>query len=145
MFLVNTPSVRDPAMRPAPGAHVLSLEVLWTPYALRGGWAGSAEPWRWLERLASACEPGLLDSVRAWRAMAPPDYEREFSMDRGYAPSFPGGVMAALTGRQPELSRYWTPVRGLYLTGAATFPGAGVWGASGRNAARVVLAARAGP
>jgi phytoene dehydrogenase-like protein len=142
MFLLNTPSVLDPSMRPAPGAHVLSLEVLWTPYALRGGWPGSAEPWSWLERLAALCEPGLLDSVRAWRAMTPPDYEREFIMARGYAPSFPGGVVGALAGRQPELSRYRTPVRGLYLTGAATFPGAGVWGASGRNAARVVLAAR---
>jgi phytoene dehydrogenase-like protein len=141
MLLLNTPSVVDPSMRPAPDAHVLSLEVLWTPYALRGGWAGSAEPWSWLERLATLCEPGLLDSVRAWRVMTPPDYEREFGLDRGYAPSFPGGVAAALTGQQPELSRYRTPVRGLYLTGAATFPGAGVWGASGRNAARVVLAA----
>ena len=28
---------------------------------------------------------------------------------------------------------------GLFLTGAATFPGAGVWGASGRNCAGVVL------
>jgi phytoene dehydrogenase-like protein len=140
MFLLNTPSVLDPSMRPAPDAHVLSLEVLWTPYTLRGGWEGSAEPWSWLERLAGLCEPGLLDSVRAWRAMTPPDYEREFAMARGYAPSFSGGVVAALTGRQPELSRYRTPVRGLYLTGAATFPGAGVWGASGRNAARVVLA-----
>jgi phytoene dehydrogenase-like protein len=120
---------------------VLSLEVLWTPYALRGGWARSPEPWRWLEQLATSCEPGLLDSVRDWRAMTPPDYEREFSMTRGYAPSFPGGVVAALTARQPELSRYRTPVRGLYLTGAGTFPGAGVWGASGRNTASVVLAA----
>jgi phytoene dehydrogenase-like protein len=120
---------------------VLSLEVLWTPYALRGGWPGSAEPWSWLERLAELCQPGLLGSVRAWRAMTPPDYEREFALPRGYAPSFPGGVVAALAGRQPELSRYRTPVQGLYLTGAGTFPGAGVWGASGRNAARVVLAA----
>jgi phytoene dehydrogenase-like protein len=30
-------------------------------------------------------------------------------------------------------------VKGLYITGAATFPGAGVWGASGRNAAMTVL------
>jgi phytoene dehydrogenase-like protein len=140
MFLINTPSVRDPSMRPANGAHILSVEVLWTPYSLRGGWAGSPEPWRWLERLATLCEPGLLDSVRDWRVMTPPDYEREFSMARGYAPSFPGGVVAALTARQPELSRYRTPVRGLYLTGAGTFPGAGVWGASGRNTAGVVLA-----
>jgi phytoene dehydrogenase-like protein len=140
MFLLNTPSVRDASMRPGPDSHVLSLEVLWTPYALRGGWARSAEPWSWLERLAALCEPGLLESVRGWRAMTPPDYEREFSMPRGYAPSFPGGVVAALTGRQPELSRYRTPVAGLYLTGAGTFPGAGVWGASGRNTAAVVLA-----
>lgn len=140
MFLLNTPSVRDPSMRPGPGRHVLSLEVLWTPYALAGGWTGSAQPWSWLERLAGLCEPGLLGSVQAWRAMTPPDYESEFGLDRGYAPSFPGGVVAALTGRQPELSRYRTPVAGLYLTGAATFPGAGVWGASGRNAAAVVLA-----
>jgi phytoene dehydrogenase-like protein len=140
MFLLNIPSVLDETMRPAADTHVLSLEVLWTPYALRGGWEGSAEPWRWLERLATLCEPGLLDSVRDWRAMTPPDYEREFSMARGYAPSFPGGVVAALTARQPELSRYRTPVRGLYLTGAGTFPGAGVWGASGRNTASVVLA-----
>jgi phytoene dehydrogenase-like protein len=27
----------------------------------------------------------------------------------------------------------------LYLTGAATFPGAGVWGASGRNAALTII------
>ena len=140
MFLLNTPSALDETMRPAPGSHVLSLEVLWTPYALRGGWATSKEPWSWLERLATLCEPGLLESVRDWRVMTPPDYEREFSMTRGYAPSFPGGVVAALTARQPELSRYRTPVHGLYLTGAGTFPGAGVWGASGRNTAAAVLA-----
>jgi phytoene dehydrogenase-like protein len=141
MFLLNTPSVLDPTMRPDPDSHVLSLEVLWTPYALHGGWTGSSEPWSWLERLATLCEPGLLESVRTWRAMTPPDYERDFSLARGYAPSFPGGVVAALTARQPELSRYRTPVRGLFLTGAATFPGAGVWGASGRNTATAVLAA----
>jgi phytoene dehydrogenase-like protein len=62
-------------------------------------------------------------------------------MPRGYAPSFPGGVVAALDARQPELSRYRTPITGLYLTGAGTFPGAGVWGVSGRNAASAVLRA----
>jgi phytoene dehydrogenase-like protein len=141
MFLLNTPSVLDSSMRPGPDSHVLSLEVLWTPYALRDGWPGSKEPWSWLERLATLCEPGLLESVRDWRTMTPPDYDREFSLARGYAPSFPGGVVAALTARQPELSRYRTPVTGLYLTGAATFPGAGVWGASGRNTATAVLTA----
>jgi phytoene dehydrogenase-like protein len=139
MFLLNTPSVLDESMRPTPDTHLLSLEVLWTPYQLRGGWDGSAQPYEWIERLATLAAPGLLDGVRDWRVMTPPDYEREFSLARGYAPSFPGGVVAALLGRERELSRYRTRVEGLFLTGAGTFPGAGVWGASGRNAAAAVL------
>ena len=39
----------------------------------------------------------------------------------------------------PELSGYRTPVEGLYLTGACTFPGGSISGAPGRNAAQVVL------
>jgi phytoene dehydrogenase-like protein len=39
----------------------------------------------------------------------------------------------------PELARYRTPVRGLYLTGASTHPGGGVFGASGYNTARTVI------
>ena len=71
--------------------------------------------------------------------MTPDVYERDFFMPRGYATSFAGGPLAALRGKDRELTRYETPVKGLFLTGAATFPGAGVWGASGRNAARVIL------
>src|SRR5690606_38467894 len=35
-MMVNVPSVLDPDMQPHPGQHVLSLEVLFTPYALQG-------------------------------------------------------------------------------------------------------------
>ena len=54
-FLVNVPTVLDRTMAPAehPDRHVLSLEVLYTPYRLTGGWPGSTEPARWLELLAS--------------------------------------------------------------------------------------------
>jgi phytoene dehydrogenase-like protein len=51
--------------------------------------------------------------------------------------------LAAFHNPNPELTRYETAVGGLYLTGAATFPGAGVWGASGRNCAAVILEPRA--
>jgi len=34
---------------------------------------------------------------------------------------------------------YRAPLRALYLTGASTHPGGGIMGASGRNAARVLL------
>jgi phytoene dehydrogenase-like protein len=140
IFLVNVPSVADAAMRAPGGGHVFSLEALFTPYALTGGWPNATEPQRWLEAYASKVQPGFLDGVQAMRAMTPDVYERDFSLPRGYAQSFSGGPLAALLGRDPELTRYRAPLHGLYLTGAATFPGAGVWGAAGRNAAGVVLA-----
>jgi phytoene dehydrogenase-like protein len=138
IFFVNIPSVLDPSMRVADG-HVFSLEVLYTPYATPGGWTASTEPERWLELYASLVQPGFIDHVRRWRVMTPESYESDFSMRRGHATSFAGGPLAAFLGRQPELTRYETPIAGLYLTGAATFPGAGVWGASGRNAALRIL------
>ena len=142
MLFCNIPSVLDPTMAVAgpDGGDVFSLEVLFTPFSLRNGWTGSTEPQRWLDAYASLVQPGWLKSVRRSRAMTPDRYESEFNLPNGYATSFAGGPLAAVLGRQPELTRYRTPVRGLYLTGAATYPGAGVWGASGRNAAHVVLA-----
>jgi len=40
----------------------------------------------------------------------------------------------------PELATYRTPFENLFLTGASTHPGGGVFAASGRNTAHVVLA-----
>lgn len=141
MLFVNVPSVLDDKMRvrSADGGHVLSLEVLFTPYELKGGWRQAAEPERWIDALDTLLEPGFRSSIRDWRVMTPESYEDQFNLRRGHAPSFSGGAVAALLGREPELTRYETPITGLFLTGAATFPGAGVWGASGRNAASVVL------
>lgn len=138
VMFANVPTVLDPTMAP-PGRHVFSLEVLFTPYSLPGGWPGSAEPSRWLEQYATLVAPGFVDGIVDWRAMTPDRYEGEFHLPRGHATSFAGGPLAALRARPRELTRYQTPVRGLYLTGAATFPGAGVWGASGRSCALTVL------
>jgi phytoene dehydrogenase-like protein len=138
-LLVNVPSVIDATMRVG-GDHVFSLEPLYTPYALAGGWAGNrTEAERWLAEYATLVEPGFLDGVRNWRVVTPPDWERDFGLPRGAAQTYSASPVETLLGRDGELTRYETPVRGLFLTGAATFPGAGVWGASGRNAAQVVL------
>ena len=141
-MLVNVPSLLDPSIAPT-GRHVLSLEALYTPFGFTGGWADSAEPRRWLEAFAGLCEPGFLDSIIEWRAMTPDIYERDFHLPAGHATSFSGGPLAAFRNQNPELTKYETAVDGLYLTGAATFPGAGVWGASGRNCATVILEQRA--
>ncbi|MGZ4680771.1 MAG: phytoene desaturase family protein, partial [Ilumatobacteraceae bacterium] len=137
-MFINSPSALDPTLAPA-GHHVFSLEVLYTPYGLLGGWPNSPEPRRWLDQVATVLAPGFIDSLVEWRAMTPDRYEREFHLPHGHATSFAGGPLAALRNRNPELTRYETPIKGLYLTGAATFPGAGVWGASGRNAALRIL------
>jgi phytoene dehydrogenase-like protein len=145
MFFANTPSVKDPSVAAGlkPGQDIFSLETLWTPYALEGGWEGSTQPQRWLDRFGDLVDvPGygsFSESVDRWRLMGPMEYEKQFAMVRGYAPSFAGTPITTLLGKDPELTRYETPVKGLFLTGAATFPGAGIWGAAGRNAAAAIL------
>jgi len=138
-LFVNVPTLLDSSMAPA-GRHVLSIEALFTPFALRGKWTDSVEPHRWLEAFADLCEPGLMESIVDWRAMTPDRYESEFHLPAGHAASFAGGPLAALRNPNPEMTKYETAIHGLYLTGAATFPGAGVWGASGRNCATVAIA-----
>ncbi len=137
-MLVNLPSIADPTMSNGVD-EVFSLEALFTPYSFRGGWESDVEPRRWLELYSDLVEPGFLDSIAEWRCMTPAKYETEFFLPQGHATSFAGGPLAALLNTNPELTRYATPVKGLYLTGAATFPGAGVWGASGKNAALTIL------
>ncbi len=139
IFLSNTPDVLDSALRPLHSGHTFSLEVLYTPYHLQGGWGKSSEPNRWLEVFSSHTSNEFLSGIRRWRVLTPPDYEREFGLDQGYAPSFSGTTLDVILGRRRELTRYDTPIKGLYLAGAGTFPGAGVWGVSGRNAAWRVM------
>ncbi len=145
-FYAQLPSALDPSVAAAlpPGSEVFSLEVLWTPYALEGGWAGSAEPQRWLDAVSELVHMAdgrpLTQHIVSSRLMGPEDYDRRFSMPKGHAQSFAGTPFTALLGRDREQTRYETPVRGLFLTGAGTFPGAGVWGASGRNTATAILA-----
>ncbi len=138
-MMANVPSVLDPSMRSRDGHHVLSLEALFTPYDLDGGWDGSPEPARWLKVWSTLLQPGFLYSIDRYRTMTPDRYERELYLGRGYTPSYAGSPLSSLFGRRRELSRYRAPVPGLFLSGAATYPGAGIWGASGRNAAQVVL------
>lgn len=137
-YLANSPSIADHSLAPDE-KHVFSLEALFTPYSFTDGWESRVEPERWLRQFATLAQPSFMDSIVDWRVMTPADYESKFHLPKGHATSFAGGPLAAFLGTQPELTRYHTPIKGLYLTGAATFPGAGVWGASGRNTALTVL------
>lgn len=137
-LLANCPTVVDPTLAP-PGNHVFSLEALFTPYSFVEGWPNNGEAARWLDQFATVADDDFLASIRQWRVLTPHEYERDYHLPKGHATSFAGGPLAAFLGTDPELTRYRTPVNGLYLTGAATYPGAGIWGASGRNAALTIL------
>jgi phytoene dehydrogenase-like protein len=97
--------------------------------------AGSIE--HQLERFA----PGFGDVVRARAIRSPAQTERE-------NPSLVGGDLGGgsyeldqqLVFRpSPQLSRYRTPIGGLFVAGASTHPGGAVHGISGRGAARALL------
>lgn len=138
MLITNTPSTLDPTLRDAHGRELLSLEVLWTPYA-GADWSDTAAPRDWLRRWASLLEQSVDELVVRQRTMTPDRYETDLGLVRGHAPSFGGTPWSAVRGRPRHLTRYRTPTPGLFLAGAATYPGAGVWGAPGRNAAQVVI------
>ena len=78
--------------------------------------------------------------------LTPLDIERTFNLTGGNI------FQGAMTPSQlfsfrpvPGYADYRTPVRGLYLCGAATHPGGGVMGAPGYNAAREILRDRRRP
>jgi len=138
---VTIPSVVDPSVAP-PGKHLMSIFVQYAPYALR---EGSWETWR--EPFADRCfalleeyAPGFTRTVLARQVLAPPDLERVFGLTGGNI--FQGAMIPSqLFAFRPVPG--WpgarTPIRGLYLCGAAAHPGGGVTGAPGLNAAREIL------
>ena len=72
--------------------------------------------------------------------LAPRDLEARFGLTGGNIMQGTMGLNSLLFMRPvPGYADYRTPLRGLYLCGAATHPGGGVMGACGYNAAREIL------
>src|SRR5207248_6987791 len=138
------PSVVDPSVAP-PGRHIMSMFIQYAPYKLRGA------TWDDLrEKFADRCfdlldeyAPNFKRSVIARQVLTPVDLEKTFNLTGGNI------FQGSMTLNQlfffrpvPGFADYHTPVRGLYLCGAAAHPGGGVMGAAGLNAARVILGQR---
>ena len=132
---LTIPSLVDPTLAP-PGRHVASIFAQYAP-------ALAIDDPRWpevraafAERVLCAVEslaPGFRASIEQLEVLAAPDLERLFGLTGGNI--FHGAMNpVGLLRRRPR-----TPVRGLFLCGASTFPGGGVMGAPGRNAAFEIL------
>lgn len=143
-FQILTHTLLDPSRAPD-GGHVLNVGH-YAPYDLHHdprAWRGfEAEL---LEReLARVREyvPNVTDATIVGRALHTP-----LGVEAGNAMFEQGNIMGighflSQEGHLrplPELSGYRTPIDGLYLTGACTFPGGSISAAPGRNAAQVVL------
>jgi len=146
--LAMTFSALDPSIAP-PGRHNLTVWGQWHPYDLSGGerWDDIRE--REGDKLVAALEaaaPGFAAGIEHVHVQTPLDLERELGLRRGNVMHVEMGFDSMFAFRPlPELAGYRTGLAGLYLCGASTHPGGGVFGASGRSAARVLLADRAGP
>lgn len=136
------PSSLDPTVAP-PGKHLMSMFVQYAPYRLRvGPWTDDIKN-AFADRCFDMLEqyaPGFKDSVIARQVLSPVDLERTFNLTGGNI--FQGSMslhQLFMFRPVPGFAGYRTPVKGLFLCGAAAHPGGGVMGASGWNAAREML------
>lgn len=141
--LAMTFSAVDPTLAPA-GRHTLFIWGQYFPYELADGlsWDDIAE--READKLIDVVTefaPNVRASVLDRFIQTPLDLERRLGLLRGNVMHVEMSFDQMFMFRPlPELSSYRTPIRNLYLTGASTHPGGGVFAASGRNTAHVILA-----
>jgi phytoene dehydrogenase-like protein len=143
--LVMTFSAFDDTIAPS-GRHNVTVWAQWHAYELANGerWDDIAErEGRKMVDAVDRAAPGFADSVEHRYVQTPVELERERGLRRGNVMHLEMNLAQMFAWRPThELSGYRTPLDGLYLTGASTHPGGGVFGASGRSAARVLLADR---
>jgi phytoene dehydrogenase-like protein len=135
-------SAVDPTIAP-PGKHVMSMFVQFAPYKLKPDlhWDTIKESFadRCIEVLAEYA-PNVPSAIEHRQVLSPLDLERVYGLTGG---NIMQGAMnfnqLFLMRPVPGWSDHRTPIRGLYLCGAASHPGGGVMGACGRNAAIEIL------
>ena len=136
------PSSLDDTVAP-PGKHLMSMFTQYAPYELKAGPWTDALRNEYADRCFDIVEqyaPGFKASVIDRQILTPVDLESTFGLTGGsiFQGAMPLHQLFAFRP-VPGFASYRTPIAGLYLCGAAAHPGGGVMGASGWNAARVML------
>jgi phytoene dehydrogenase-like protein len=139
------PSSLDTTIAP-PGKHIMSMFTQYAPYELADGPWTDAKRNEYADRCFAVVEryaPGFTASVIARQVLTPVDLESTFGLTGGsiFQGAMPLHQLFAFRP-VPGFAGYNTPIKGLFMCGAATHPGGGVMGASGWNAARVMLKSR---
>jgi phytoene dehydrogenase-like protein len=146
---ITMPTSVDRTIAP-PGKHILSMFVQYAPYKLGGSGEQGAGSQGWddiKEQFADTCvaelaryAPNVPRAIQHRQVLSPLDLERTFGITGGNI------MQGAMNPHQLFCFRpvagwadHRTPIRGLYLCGAASHPGGGVLGACGKNAAEEIL------
>jgi phytoene dehydrogenase-like protein len=137
---------RQPYLEVTTTGKAVSIHFQFAPYTLRqGNWN---EMRAVVEKLAidtlAERYPALKGSIREIRSITPLDLEQTWGLTEGDLNHGQLILDQMLFMRpMPGWSNHRTPIDGLYLCGSGVHGGGGISGASGRNAARVVLKALA--
>jgi phytoene dehydrogenase-like protein len=149
VLVVGQPTAIDPGRAPA-GKHILWIQVRVLPFVIRGDAAGRMKAQEgpalketYADRAMAILEsyaPGFGKKILGRAVFSPRDLENE-------NPNLLGGDSLGgshhlsqnfLFRPAPGWSRYRTPLAGLYLVGASTWPGAGVGAGSGFMLAKML-------
>ncbi len=138
---ITLPTSVDSTIAP-PGKHIMSMFVQYAPYDLdNGSWDEMKEGFadRCIEVLARYA-PNVPGAIEHRQVLSPLDLERVYGLTGG---NIMQGAMHLhqLFALRPVAgwADHRSPLKGLYLCGAASHPGGGVMGACGRNAAAEIL------
>jgi len=123
------------------GHHTVSSIIRYTPYKLsHGNWEDRVMELQ--EKYVSIWEEyaNFRPLIEHIEVLSPWHNELLLNIDQGHVSHLEQTLYQMLSFRPlPGYSDYRMPVKGLYLCGAGTHPGGGVSGASGHNAAMILL------
>lgn len=131
---VTIPTIADPSLAPS-GKHVMSVWFQYAPYK-----AAKLDPKKLSEAALSRLgefAPGLKKLVLHTDVVTPQDFEARYQLTEGHLYGGEMTLAQVFSLRPvPGYAQYRGPIENLFLCGAATHPGGGISGLSGRNLAR---------
>ena len=140
---ITMPTSVDRTIAPE-GKHLLSMFVQYAPYKLADGQHWDDIKDRFADRcieLLARYAPNVPSAIEHRQVLSPLDLERTYRLTGG---NIMQGAMHLhqLFSFRPVAgwADHRSPIRGLYLCGAASHPGGGVMGACGKNGAEEILA-----
>lgn len=138
---ITFPSINDSDLAPE-GRHVMSAIVQYAPYQEKSSWNEEARA-NFKNDIFSVLKQYMFDIEEcslSCEILTPLDLEKEFHITGGHWHHGEFTLDQFMFVRPVAGSaQYQMPIDGLYLCGAGAHPGGGISGASGRNAAQVIL------